>query len=420
MSFRVLTVGMVASLGLCAGVKAAPSEEIAPEHALREAGLVRYWQAQLPFQRGDSPVAAYLIDDSLYITTRLGDLHAVDPGVGRLRWTHAASGRDKRVFKPSHLSTVDGREATLVAHSEGAYVYDRGSGAVLAKVPGLWIAGSAPVGDAVSFYVGGNDGYVHAIQWYNPTHHKPIHTWKVFGGGPITSTPLLFDGVLCFASQNGSVYACTADWNKKLRWQHATEAAIIADLFGDESGVYVASLDRSLYRLNVTTGASHWRYRFPKPLRDAPIVSQRTVYQYCRGFGLYAIDVDSYELLWKDPLATAFVSRRADRTCVRRGEDAVAVLDSTSGKPKGVVPIPARSVVTTNPDAITFYVTTPDGAVGCFTSSGVRYLRADDILRGLTPPGGTDSPGSAKSEPTAEPDNSDMDPDDPLRSRSDR
>lgn len=424
MGFRVLTAGLVGSLSIPAVVLGAQGEEIASPNALRQAGLMSYWQAELPLKRGDSVDAVCLLDESLYVATRLGDLHAVDPGVGLLRWAHNVAAQGRRVFKPSHLSTVEGRAAVLVAHAEGAYVYARDTGAVLAEIPELWTAGSGAVGDARSFYVGSIDGHIYAVRWYDPIHRKPIRTWKLLGGGPVTSTPVLIDNVLYFASQNGRVYACTADWNKDLQWPpFATEAAIVADLYVDESGVYVASLDRSLYRLDVTTGALLWRHRFPHPLRDAPIVSQRTVYQYCRGAGLYAIDVDTHELLWTQPSATAFVSRRAERTCVLLEDDRIAVLDSTSGKMRSVVPLLSRSVVAANPQGLAFYIVTQDGEMACFTTDDMRHLRAEDLLKGLTSPGATTPPeADADSADTAEKVEgaADVDLDDPLRSGSDR
>ena len=418
MGFRVLAAGLVASIGLQAG---AGGEEIAPHGVLRKAGLAQYWRTEMPFDRGDSAVSAYLLEDSLYVVTRMGDLHAVDPNVGLVRWVHRVAGRGKRVFKPSHLFTVDGRAAVLVAHSEGAYVYDRGSGAVLAEIPEMWPAGSGAVGDSSSLYAGSSDGFIYAVQWYNPTHDKPLRTWKVLGGGPVTSMPVLINNVLYFASQSGSVFAFTADWNKNLHWKYSTEAAIVADLYVDESGVYVAGLDRSLYRLDVSSGAVLWRYRFPQPLREAPIVSQRTVYQHCRGTGLYAIDVDTSELLWTQSAATALVSRRADRTCVRMGDEHVALLDSTGGQVRHVIPIAVKSVVAANPDGLPFYVVTPDGDVACFAADDVRHLRADDILKGLTPPGRAEPPGTDEGEAgPAEGREGAADLDDPLRSGTDR
>ncbi len=421
MSFRVLTAGLVSLLSIPAVVLGAQGEEVAASSALREAGLTSYWQAALPLKRGDSVNAVYLLEENLYVATHLGDLYAVDPSVGLLRWARNVAARGRHVFKPSHLSTVEGRGAVLVTHAEGAYVYARDTGAVLAEIPELWTAGSGAVGDAHSFYVGSSDGHIYAVRWYDPIHRKAVRTWKVLGGGPVTSTPVLIDNILYFASQNGRVYACIADWEKDLQWPpFATEAAIEADLYVDESGVYVASLDRSLYRLDTTSGALLWRHRFPQPLRDPPIVSQRTVYQYCRGAGLYAIDVDTHELLWTQPSATAFVSRRAERTCVWLEDDRIAVLDSTSGKVRSVIPILARSLVAANPQSLAFYVVTQDGEMACFTADDVRHLRADDILKGLTPPGTTTSPEADTDAAEQVEDAADVDLDDPLRSGSDR
>ena len=119
--------------------------------------------------------------------------------------------------------------------------------------------------------------------------------------------------------------------------------------------------------------------------------------------------------------AAARVSRRADRTSVRMGDEHVALLDSASGRVRHAIPIPVRSVVAANPDGLTFYVVTPDGDVACFTSDDVRHLRTDDILKGLTPPGGTGPSGTDEGESDAAEDvGGATDLDDPLRSGTDR
>ncbi|MCK4658215.1 MAG: PQQ-binding-like beta-propeller repeat protein [Phycisphaerae bacterium] len=425
MNYRVLTTGLMVLLGLQAGIRAAEGEAIAEDNALRQAGLTCYWEAKLPFQRGDSAVSAHLLDDTLYVSTRLGDLHAVDSQVGLLRWAHSVARRGRRVFKPFHLHTAQGKGAVLAAHSDGAYVYNRHSGEVLAKMSGMWPAGSAAVGNSLLLFAGSSDGHLYAVRWHDPVNGVPIRIWKVLGGGPVTSAPLLIDDVVYFASQGGTVFACTADWHKTLKWYHATEAAVVADLYADESGVYVAGLDRSLYRLDLNTGRQIWRYRLPQALRDAPITSQRTVYQHCKGCGLYAIDVDTGELLWSQADATAFVSRRADRTCVALGDDRVALLDSSTAKVQSVIPLSSKCLAAPNPDSLTFYLVTPGGRVGCFASSDVRHLRVDDILKGLTPPGEGDSTEEEEENKESGADhktanNAEPDMDDPLRSGWDR
>ncbi|MCP4592703.1 MAG: PQQ-binding-like beta-propeller repeat protein [bacterium] len=380
MRFRALTAVLVGTVGMSAGALEARDASDGPL-------LAQYWQTELPFRTGDSAVSVDLIDEALYVATRSGDLHAIDPDVGLVRWSRSVTERGRKVFRPHHMMTLDGQPAALVAHDGGAFVYERDTGNILGKIPEMWPAGSPAVGDAVSLYAGSSDGFLYAVQWYNPTHRQPIRTWKVLGDGPVTAAPILIDDVLYFASQGGSVYACTADWDKHLHWEYATEAAIVADPFADESGVYVASLDRSLYRLNLASGALMWRHRFPQPLRDRPVVSQRTVYQHCRGHGLYAIDVDTHAVFWTHASGTAFVSRLADRTCVRTDDDRVVVLDSARGSVRDSMPIPSKALVTANPDGLAFYVVAPTGEVRCYTSADTRHLRADDLLKRLASPG---------------------------------
>ena len=419
MSLRLL-------IGLWAAVSAVPAfgaDEVVPDVALRKAGLTQYWQERLPLRRGDSVIALHLLDDSLYALTRLGDVHALDPAVGSWRWMHSVGEEGRPVFRPTHLTTADGQAAVLITRPGGAQISLRGSGEVLAEVSGLWTAGSRAVGDAESLYVGSGDGRIQAVKWYDPMHRQAVRTWSVHVGGPVTVTPILVNQTLYFASQSGKVYACTADWNKTLRWEFAAEAAIAADFVVDESGVYVASLDRSLYRLDATTGSLLWRHRFAQPLQQAPIVCEQTVYQVVPGAGLAALDVESHEVRWTDPAGVAFVSRQADRTCVLLTDDRLAVVESATGKTRETVPLPPHATLTANPHDLGVYLATEDGAVVCFMPRDVRHLRADDVRRGLAAPSTTQPArgGEAETQPADAPGRKpDVDLNDPLRSPSDR
>src|SRR3972149_1862777 len=134
--------------------------------------------------------------------------------------------------------------------------------------------------------MGGADGKFYSLKVDPRLPGRPIKRWEVRAGGPVTATPVLYDhDTLLFASQGGSVFSCLAG-DKTLRWSFRTGGAINGDPAVDDSGIYVVSTDRSLYKLHGGIGTVLWRARFPRPLTEGPTVAGPMVYQYCPDHGV--------------------------------------------------------------------------------------------------------------------------------------
>jgi outer membrane protein assembly factor BamB len=239
----------------------------------------------------------------------------------------------------------------------------------------------------------------------------------------VRTTPVLVNEGrdIIFAGQGGTVYNCTR-LAKLLNWQFSTEGDQLADLTVDESGVYVASTDRSLYRLDPASGAPRWRVRFPEPLQDPPQVAGPVVYQYCVGEGVVALEVDTGNLMWRINEARAVIGQNPDFVLLADGGRILKVAAKTGELLASVaLQSEARPVAQVEGDMI--YIVTRRGAVVAAHPEGSPHLTPAQIAqarRELHRRPQTEETVEDEEPPAPPPADEIIDRDDPLRSRSDR
>ncbi|MGC4033769.1 MAG: PQQ-binding-like beta-propeller repeat protein [Tepidisphaeraceae bacterium] len=122
-----------------------------------------------------------------------------------------------------------------------------------------------------------------------------FYEWTVTTG-IVTTKPLLWDGAIYAATEDGVVKGINPEGSKL--WAAApemsdgffhTDGKIVAPLVGDESGIYVASTDTKLYCLAPNTGRVRWQYYAGARLTTPPTVTADFAYQFVEGQGIVAL-----------------------------------------------------------------------------------------------------------------------------------
>lgn len=389
------------------------------EATLQAAGLTRHWSAELPLDPHDSIKEGYLIDEALYVITEGGTFFAMKADVGLIRWAEKLAAEDFRIYKPTHLRRADGAGSVVILTTSEGNVYDRFTGDLIQVFKPEFDLGSPPVGFDRTVLMGSANGRVYSLWLGDPATTRPVTRWEVSAGGPVTAAPVLYahDKVL-LASHAGRVFSCYA-WDKTFDWHFAAGGPILESPAVDESGVYVASMDRSLYKLHRDSGTMIWRKRFPCELADGPVVAAHVVYQYCQSQGLTAIDADTGEQKWRLPTGRTFAAHASGRDVAFTKDRRVLVVDRDGGEVlhRLAVESAVGAVTNTHDDAV--YLLGCDGRVLCIRPVGTPYLRRQEAIAAqqrlnLRPAGEGEAPRAAlldtsgESEPVGE---------DPLRSK---
>lgn len=432
-SHRPILLPLAAALaaGCIAPVTARATDPLVAHASLAEHDLTTYWSAHLPLVAGDRVREAFLVDDSLYVATADGLLYALAAEVGLIRWAEKLAEPGYRIHRPQHVTDPAGEPRLVVPTTSRVYILDRYAGHELAGfAPGIAIGGD-PIAVDRWLFVGGADGRFHAFLWTDQPPPRIQKQWEVLTGSPVTAAPLLFDrDKLLFATLKGQVVSCFAT-DKALHWTHTTRGAITGDPAIDDTGIYVASHDRSLYKLDPVTGGVLWRHRAEVPLRRGPIVLANTVYLPIPEGGLTALESDSGVPRWRVDSRVEFAAHDAARDLLFHHDGKLLLVDHHRGAVIASLAASGAELSLANTADEAVYLFAADGRIQCVRPSRAEYLRARHVeaaRRRLTlSPGrepADDSGDSSADSPDGvgggRGDSTERDADDPLRSPRDR
>jgi outer membrane protein assembly factor BamB len=132
-----------------------------------------------------------------------------------------------------------------------------------------------------------------------------ILKWKYTTQGAITSSPIVYNGVVYFGNSAGDVWAFEAYKDTPVvKWQYSTEGKIISSLAAYNGIVYAASQDGNLYAFNADTGDIKWQYQLIGSSCSSPVIYNNML--FCAGGHpkkeIYCLDAGSGYLIWKKEL----------------------------------------------------------------------------------------------------------------------
>ena len=426
MTFKLPFVASV--LVMTCAVMAAP-KVVVPKTVLEEADLDRlelshHWVANLPMIDDDTVQRVFLVDDTLYVLSENHIVYSLTADSGLLRWTHRLTDPEYKVIAPTHLSKAGGAGPVMFWTTTGFLLIDRYSGDLLQRFLPEFATGSPPLGIENSVFMGSSDGRVYSLALKVSGQDEPLKRWEVYTDGPVTAKPQMYGlGNLVFASQGGAVFCCSAV-DKSYKWSFRTGGPIVADPAIDDTGAYVASTDRSLYKIQLGTGDRLWRVRFPASLLRGPVVTAHTVFQQCAGHGISALDSDMGTELWRHKDGKVFVAHHRDRDVIFTELGTVDLLDHDTGKILASVAAPAVHLAVSNPLDDGVYLVTRAGRVLCARMADIPYLRRQQIQaarqRLTLPPIQTRTGEAADERDEADSQDDENPADDPLRSPRDR
>jgi outer membrane protein assembly factor BamB len=375
-------------------------EDYIPGEALREAELIKAWQLSLQLDKTQHLTDAYLLDDQLYLATDDGYVFAVHAETGAIRWLRRVSSEGFRIRRPCHVG-----ERVIFITPTTVLQLNRLSGEGESKTLLKFPAGSAPVTDGERVFVGGLDRRLHAFE-----AAEPVLGWRVIVNDPITSAPVVLKdhagiNVVVAASDDGTVYACTAT-KKAFRWQASVWGSITADLAAGEEGIYVPCRDQSLYLLDPLFGEVRWRARFSGPLYEPPVVTADTAYQFCPDDGLVSVNtavVGAVERLrWKLPRGRVLLAADARYAYVLSQDQSVLVVGHDDGTVAYTLSAPGMTLAAPSPAHAALYVASTDGRVFSARPRGTPLVTSGALRDAVSPPE-TAAEAAEKLQPASQP-----------------
>ncbi|MFQ5502241.1 MAG: PQQ-binding-like beta-propeller repeat protein, partial [Phycisphaerae bacterium] len=169
------------------------------------------------------------------------------------------------------------------------------------KLP--FAASSPAVANTQNLFVGAANQRVYSLDYLTG-----VVNWQVMTPKTLSATPILRGEDLYYGGQDGRIVSCTSEDRVK-NWVFDTEGPIFADLVVDQKHVFAASTDRLLYCLDRKKGNWIWRKRFDNPPGESPRVAMDRVYQPIPNEGMFVLDANTGETLWRRPEDGRFLAQ---------------------------------------------------------------------------------------------------------------
>ena len=176
--------------------------------------------------------------------------------------------------------------------------------------------------------------------------------WEYKLAGENLVAPVATGSTVVAADERGVVVGLNPADGKPV-WADRRFGPVVADPVAHPTlGVFIPSLDQTLYALESPTGRQRWKRVFSQPLTASPRVVGDLIFQPVPGRGLVALDRGGEELWDRDSDATPVALSRDDEL-IFMSDDALEFVDPQSGQSiQRIQTPPLADVLVTQDDSL--------------------------------------------------------------------
>lgn len=231
--------------------------------------------------------------DDVVVTQDEANMVAVlEASDGRQRW----SDQPARALTEFVGITRSGGDLFVSAEGE-LFIMDLQTGDLLDRQPFQKIVSTPPVlfGDTLIYGTGSGEIMAHLTV----SAAGGVKLWGFMTSGAIEGAPVsIGESTVGAVSQTGDVVILDPA-NGRLIGRASIYGGTASDPVADETTLYVASLDQSVYAFD-REGATLWRYRTPAPVRSQPVLHDGRLFVDLPAEGLTAIETDTGTKVWNN------------------------------------------------------------------------------------------------------------------------
>ena len=324
-----------------------------------EVGYQWQWTGYPPMQKNAVIEHATAYDDLLTFVGSGSTVSVLEANTGKVRWSRQLDRASTRFVEPVR------RDGTLYSASDtelweldlrNGNTIDRDSMGTLINTKPLIVDNLAIFGTLA--------GELFAFQM-----DSDFKLWSYKFEGPINQPAITVnDGYIAAMSEKGDIRTLESVNAHSGMTAHIAGGSD-AELISDGIGLYIASLDQSLYAFDVLDGYRFWRIRSSNPVSVQHTLHEGVLYASTKDRGMMAIDSATGEMLWNNPEVGGWVLTVADDSelIAWSGFEMLAI-DKERGDILARTPLQNISGVRTNSVVDgDIYVITYDGGVAKFS-----------------------------------------------------
>ena len=222
----------------------------------------------------------------LYVGAYDNNLYALNSTDGSFLWKFATEGG--LVGKPA----LDSGLVFIGSEDKKLYAISIRSGKSVWEYSADGPIRSSPKVAEGHLFFGADDGYLHAV---NLVSNRLI--WRADCGSPVRSSPFVTNENVYVGSELGD-FSCF-DFRGQAKWRFRSKKGITSSPVVNQGVVYFASLDGFLYALDAKSGWIVWRFRMNKGSISSPEISDNILYVGSADNYIYAIDSSNGKEIWK-------------------------------------------------------------------------------------------------------------------------
>jgi outer membrane protein assembly factor BamB len=380
------------------------------ERELARVGLERLWWSQATINPARDKVTHITVDEhNLYVQSSAGMVTCFDAETGAKLWDAQLGRADSGTYP-----VTSNDEFALVLGGPVLFAVDKFSGESLWRIRLPTTPSAQPSVDDSRIYVPTGDGSVYALSLRQigvlfeesrlPEWSGEAVEWRYQTGQEITTSPISTGRVVNFASIDKSLYSVQVE-TRKLLWQFETDAPIAAPLVRSGRSLYLASRDFNFYCLDAENGAVKWQFVSGLPINDSPrVIGEHVFLMPARG-GMYCLDAVHGTSLWQQPKLTQFVAATPETVYATDRVGNLVLVDRGDGAIVGALPMRNFTKRYENDRTDRIYMATQGGMILALRERGREFpiFHMFPDRRPLLPEFAPDEPAEGTEPATPEP-----------------
>jgi len=271
--------------------------EIISDSGLKELGLQRYWQTNLPLVGGDAPGRAMLLDDSLYVLTDLNIAYALHAPTGILRWAKPVAEEGQSVRGPTH----SGKFAFFTPPGS-VRLLDRQTGEPAREPRSLRGVVIEAAHDTATISIGGAHGVragnvLQVLRADSPggSQLRPIAQLKITSLDERQAKGRLTRLSSSLRTASGDPVRADVELPRaEVKLPFAASCAAVAD----DKSIYVGAANQRFYCLDIESGLQHWQFLTPHTVSATPVLKDGTLYVGGQDGRVVSISASDRRLNW--------------------------------------------------------------------------------------------------------------------------
>lgn len=278
-----------------------------PTEAYRNLGYRMDWRGFPVIPAGERIERLDIFPDSLVVQESSSGVTVMEPANGSIRWATEPASRLTKFVGNTRVNDPRYGDVFVIASEAEVYLFAAQTGTLLSRQPFQKVVNAGTVTIGNSGIYGTATGELLCHQY---SHGAKM--WGVDASGSFEHSPVTVgSSIVAAVTTTGRILMVDMTVGRLIGVAQIFDGPG-AELGSNDSILYVASLDQSLYAF-LPTGSQLWRRRTSLPIRSQPIATPDTV--YCTiDEGLTAFDAITGDTRWtaKDASGVVIGRRRAN------------------------------------------------------------------------------------------------------------